>query len=191
MRNGNLFTSKYVNLKKSAANVELTFVMLPKLFMFPPFRFRVVCKLFSQKFLFIIMENFEQDSKKEVKRYFWKGRRVTQKVYENRCRMQKVGKTIRSVFETKHHAANLKNDTNCNSQSVYYKNVGRRIVNLKVLAEQLFCTKCKSILSLTDIIDEKRFRLVSIFDVKCRKCLFIKQVATDKQHVILEKNQHC
>ncbi|XP_051158052.1 uncharacterized protein LOC127279631 [Leptopilina boulardi] len=133
-------------------------------------------------------ENLEETAKKGVKRYYWKGKIVTQKVYENRCRLQIAGKNLRSVYGTKNLRANLTNDSHC--ELVNYKPAeGRRIVHLKTMAEQLYCKKCKSVLSLTNVVDEKRYGLASVLSVKCDKCLFYTQVSTDKQHVVSGQNK--
>ncbi|XP_043468802.1 uncharacterized protein LOC122502708 [Leptopilina heterotoma] len=134
-------------------------------------------------------ENLENSAEKSVKNYYWKGKKVTKKVYENRCRMQNVGKNLRSVYGIKNVEPNLKNDSNCEFVKCESAE-GRRIVHLKTLAEQLNCKNCKSVLSLTDIVNEKRFGLASVFNVKCNTCLLSTQVSTDKQHIVSGPNMH-
>ncbi|XP_043276780.1 uncharacterized protein [Venturia canescens] len=110
------------------------------------------------------------------KNFFWKGKRVSEKVYYNRLRLQKVGKNLRQVYgSAKEVVHNLKH-------SECAKIEGRRIIHLNTLGEQLFCSKCKSILSILDSVQEQRFGLASIFHVKCRTCGMLNQVSTDKKH---------
>ncbi|KAK0078466.1 hypothetical protein PV326_009332, partial [Microctonus aethiopoides] len=59
---------------------------------------------------------------------------------------------------------------------------GRRIVQLKVLAENLYCKDCKNVLSLEDIQNEKQHGLASVFYVKYSDCQTVTGVHTDLQH---------
>ncbi|XP_011883725.1 PREDICTED: uncharacterized protein LOC105570884, partial [Vollenhovia emeryi] len=122
-------------------------------------------------------------------RFFWRGKRVTEKVYKRRCLDQKLAKNLRNIYGTKRGTYNLKkdkveNDGNCEVVE------GRRIVHVKTLGDQMFCRKCKSILSLQDIISEKRHGLASVFDIKCRNCKVISKVETDKKHVVCKDTKH-
>lgn len=58
---------------------------------------------------------------------------------------------------------------------------GRRIVELSVLAEQMWCVCCKEALSLENIEQERRRGLASILQVRCHKCLIINIVNTGKK----------
>ena len=126
------------------------------------------------------------DGNREKKeRFFFKGKRVSEKVYRKRCLDQKLGKNIRKIYGTKSgtyniEKCNLKSDGNCVATVVE----GRRIIHMKTLGDQLICSKCKSVLSLQNIVTEKRYGLASKFDVKCRKCYKICKVSTDKLHTI-------
>ena len=59
---------------------------------------------------------------------------------------------------------------------------GRRIVELKVSAQHLYCKFCKEILSLGDTKREVKRGLASIFTDRCRKCLETSLVPTSKMH---------
>ena len=63
------------------------------------------------------------------KRFYWKGKKVSQKEYYNRCRQQQVEKTIRSVFNSK-TMYNLKTDGNVTIVE------GRRIVHVEGAHEE-------------------------------------------------------
>ncbi|KAJ8685918.1 hypothetical protein QAD02_021711 [Eretmocerus hayati] len=55
---------------------------------------------------------------------------------------------------------------------------GYRIVDLLVLARNLKCWKCQTILSLEDIVSEKLLGLHSIFNVKFHQCSVLTSVPT-------------
>jgi len=57
---------------------------------------------------------------------------------------------------------------------------GSRIVQLKYLAKNLKCLKCKSLLDLEKVTQEKRFGLHSVLDIKCDQCDFLNSVHTGK-----------
>lgn len=59
---------------------------------------------------------------------------------------------------------------------------GRRIMEIKHLGQQLWCTMCKETLSLQYILEERRQGFASIFNIRCHKCLFLNVVTTDKVH---------
>ena len=67
---------------------------------------------------------------------------------------------------------------------------GRRIIHVKTVGEQMYCRKCKSILSLTDITEEERIVLASIFDARCRLCGIVTGVNSDKQHKVTNQSLH-
>ena len=59
---------------------------------------------------------------------------------------------------------------------------GRRIVELKVMAQNLYCSFCKEILSLDNTEKEIRKGLASVLTVRCIKCLATTSVPTGKAH---------
>ncbi|XP_066582289.1 uncharacterized protein [Prorops nasuta] len=132
------------------------------------------------------MSDIQAENDEKPKRFFWKGKRVTEKVYKKRCLDQQLAKNLRNIYGTKRGTYNLKKeklekDENC--QAVEKVLEGRRIVHLQTLGEQLFCKKCKCALSLLNIISEKHYGFASVFDVQCPQSKIVKKVATDKQHV--------
>ncbi|KAK0171451.1 hypothetical protein PV327_011284 [Microctonus hyperodae] len=108
-------------------------------------------------------------------RYYWKGKRVSEKVYDNRVRQSKVGKSIRSVYG-KRNIPNLKEDFKNNEIE------GCRVMHIETLAHQMRCKKCASVLSLEDICEEKRSGLASIFYITCKNCQSLNDVHTSKHH---------
>ncbi|CAG2241504.1 unnamed protein product [Mytilus edulis] len=61
-------------------------------------------------------------------------------------------------------------------------NEGRRVVELEVLAEQLFCNKCNTPLHLKDIVGEMRYGLGSLLEVVCQICSGMKLISTGKRN---------
>ena len=124
---------------------------------------------------------------KTSKKWFWKNKRVTKKVYEQRCKQVEVGKNIRKLqsenMQAATAAATTTTTTKCNIE-------GRRIIHPDTLAQQLFCIKYGSILSLADCVKETKISLASIFHVKCRSCQVINTVNSDKTHEVPGKKRH-
>lgn len=154
----------------------------------------------------MLTENLAVNEKqhRSSERYFWRGKRVTEKVYNHRLQQQQLGKSIRSIYGTKNGVDNLKNDTNIKFVGIQKRPIrhsalkeqatcdveGRRIVHIKTLGEQMICKTCTSILSLSDITDEKQRGLASIFYVKCRGCNISTEVHTDKRHAVSNQKIH-
>ncbi|XP_043284646.1 uncharacterized protein [Venturia canescens] len=67
---------------------------------------------------------------------------------------------------------------------------GRRIVELDELAKNLKCCQCSQVLSLENIVNEKRMGLRSILTVRCQSCSSMTAVSTGKTHRVHEKNEH-
>lgn len=51
-----------------------------------------------------------------------------------------------------------------------YIHVSNRVIDVKSIADELWCKKCNLQLSLKHIVKEKILGLASIFHVKCTKC---------------------
>ncbi|XP_058793782.1 uncharacterized protein LOC131665724 [Phymastichus coffea] len=87
-------------------------------------------------------------------KWFWKGKRVTQAVYKKRCKQTEIEKGIR-----KRQSENMQTDTvtDLAATTTIKSNIeGRRIIHVDTLAQQLFCIKCGSTLSLVDCVKEKK-----------------------------------
>ncbi|XP_074111471.1 uncharacterized protein LOC141535446 [Cotesia typhae] len=54
----------------------------------------------------------------------------------------------------------------------------------------MFCIHCEFLLSLTDLVSEKRIGVASIMSIKCRTGHKITGVSTDKQHTVSNGNSH-
>lgn len=121
------------------------------------------------------------DEKEEIKqKYFWKGKRVNEKVYKNRLRMVEAGSKLREIIRCRQH--NLAVNRNVYASPEIKNSFGRRIINLKEFGKNMICHECKEVLSLQDIKSEKQCGIAAIFEIECRKCLFINSVASDKLH---------
>lgn len=119
------------------------------------------------------------------KRFFWKGKRVTEKVYNSRVQQMKVGKNLRSVYGCKKEKANLK------ESAAEPNNIeSRRIVHLKTVSKHLFCKcqKCDTMVPLSNIVDETQIGLASIFTVQCENCREKIRFASDKTHQVKKQN---
>lgn len=121
----------------------------------------------------------EENSKKKA--FFWKGKRVTEKVYNSRLRLVKVGKNLRSVYGCRKEKVNLK-ESATESDNLE----GRRIMHLKTVSKHLFCKchKCDAVVPLSNTVDETRIGLASIFTVQCENCRGKIRFATDKTHEV-------
>lgn len=60
----------------------------------------------------------------------------------------------------------------------------RRLVEINVIAEELFCSKCPERIYLENIENEKLHHGMSIFQIKCLKCLAVTDVHTGKTHEV-------
>lgn len=58
---------------------------------------------------------------------------------------------------------------------------GRRVIDVELLAENLWCTECDIPLSLRFVMSEKRAGLASILNVQCKNCCAIYHVFTSKK----------
>ncbi|CAA3032911.1 maternal exuperantia-like, partial [Olea europaea subsp. europaea] len=64
-------------------------------------------------------------------------------------------------------------------QRTFIHEVGRRVVDLTTFAKNMWCDACGEVLSLSHMEKEVRRGLASVFYVRCRVCLELKQVPTD------------
>ena len=124
-----------------------------------------------------------KNSIEKKKTFYFKGKKVTEKIYNMKMRMQEVGKNLRNpniYCCRKTISNNLKKIDNINFVDIE----GRRIIHVKTIAENLICKKCNAILSLLDTLEEERFGLASVYSIKCRGCDTIQQVCSDKKHTV-------
>ena len=133
-----------------------------------------------------------ENSVTEKRKYFWKGNRVSESVFKRRIEQSKLAKLMNSVencnslnlknestsskgFKKKIvipvseiKVVDSKSTKKVTAQIISaaeekVKVEGRRIVHIATLANELFCRQCKRVLSLCDIVDEKRYGIASIF----------------------------
>jgi hypothetical protein len=62
---------------------------------------------------------------------------------------------------------------------------GRRIVEMTLLGDELWCVLCKECLSL-HVEREIRRGFGSILSIRCHKCLLLNEVKTGKRSVLME-----
>lgn len=113
--------------------------------------------------------------------FHWKGKRVNEKKYQKNLKQVALAKKLNE----KHGKFTSPNPTP-NPADDY----GRRIIHLKTLGKNMICKHCDFLLSLTDLVSEKRIGLASILYLKCRKCNKITGASTDKQHTVSNGNSH-
>ncbi|XP_008207868.1 uncharacterized protein LOC103316340 [Nasonia vitripennis] len=106
----------------------------------------------------------------------YKGKIMTEKQYKRRM------KQIESGLMRKKEKVQTKNQCDDDQQAECMIE-GRRIIDLKVMAQHLYCSFCTEILSLEDIEKEAKKGLASDFTVRCRKCLATSIVPTSKVHL--------
>lgn len=114
------------------------------------------------------------------KRYQWKGKLVSEKVYKLRLSQSQSGKNIavnRQAKMKKTQESEIEKENRLTKPGE-----GRRIVELLGMAKQLWCISCKECLSLEYIESEQRRGIGSILQIRCHKCLLINQVTTGNQH---------
>ena len=112
--------------------------------------------------------------------------RVTKKVYEQRLKQQAIAKKF--LGYANHNSIKVdKLNTEVLRDNISTALERRRIVNLSILGQNLFCKECHSVLSLCDVKSEVSKGLVSIFYIPCRKCKSINQVDSDKHRQTLQK----
>lgn len=120
--------------------------------------------------------------KEKQQKYFWKGRRVTEKVYNARINQQKAGRNVWNVRKTNTAGChNLKTKT---SKYIDLKDEGCKIVDMDTIANQLICKRCKSVLSLLDSTESVAIGLGTTYYIECRACGRTNEVLTDKQHSV-------
>ncbi|KAK0181802.1 hypothetical protein PV327_004050 [Microctonus hyperodae] len=88
-------------------------------------------------------------------KFFWKGRRVTEKVYKARMNQQKAGINNRKMFSAKVSEHNLGNKCGSKCNKNKYEFEGRQLYHTKTLAQGLICKKCNAVLSLLDKSEDK------------------------------------
>jgi len=115
--------------------------------------------------------------------FFWKGKRVTEKIYNLRLRQASVGKTLQKLCQRnqKKNADDVEDQSNLQNQEKSQVE-GRRIVHIETLGKELVCINCKQTLSLANIVQESRIGLACIWIVKCQQCQCTTRVNTDKVH---------
>lgn len=67
---------------------------------------------------------------------------------------------------------------------------GRRIVELKLLGQNLICSKCKELISLKNVMNEVHLGLNSILAIKCLGCGVVTNVHTGLTHVTKNRSTH-
>lgn len=72
-----------------------------------------------------------------------------------------------------------KSETKINDNNEYL--LGRRVVDIHHMADQMVCEQCGTLLHLRDIISEKLYGLASVFTMLCRSCHTIRNISSGKR----------
>ena len=117
-------------------------------------------------------------------KFFWKGKHVTEKIFNLRTRQAAAGKKLQSFYGCKENKNSEQSDaqSNLNDKQSEPNVEGRRIVHIKTLSKQMFCWKCSQMLSLCNIVDENLIGLACIWTIQCDRCSSTTRVATDQKH---------
>ena len=98
--------------------------------------------------------------KKKIRKewFYWKGKKVIEKVYYQRFVQQHLGKGLKSA-SVSNLQSELLDDVNRGTDEE-----GRRIVRIKTLGEELFCVKCMRVNFITRcLISFRPCQIVSIY----------------------------
>ena len=95
--------------------------------------------------------------------------------------LEKIIKDVLCMNNAKNKAAAV-TTSEAESKRKHQQCIGRRIVEVSELAKNLKCCRCKQVLSLEDIVGEKRLGLNSILSVHCQNCFVQTKVHTGKMH---------
>ena len=120
----------------------------------------------------------------KIKTYRWKGKIVTESVYKQRLAQQKNGQARQ--ISTEPGETDVTRTENVEENNVFD---GRRIVDLNILGQQLWCTCCAEALSLQHVESEVRRGLASQLLIRCHKCLILNTVCTGKQQSTTDKRR--
>ena len=101
----------------------------------------------------------------------YKGKVMTKKQFKRRESQIESGKRRKKEP--------IQSDENEKSECIVK---GRRIVELKVMAQNFYCSFCKEILSLDNTKKEIRKGLASMLTVSCIKCFPTTSLPTSKAH---------
>lgn len=72
-----------------------------------------------------------------------------------------------------------KSETKINDNNEYL--LGRRVVDIHHMADQMVCEQCGTLIHLRDIISEKNYGLASVFTMLCRSCHTIRKISSGKR----------
>ena len=115
----------------------------------------------------------------KIKTFYWKGKKVTEKVYKDRLRRQESLKLFwQNDKQNKNRSDNLKEEDTVVEDY--------RLIDINKLSSDLFCKACNRGLLLCDIKSEEKFGLASVYRVQCRNCNKLIVCSTSRKHKISE-----
>ncbi|KAF7997287.1 hypothetical protein HCN44_005564 [Aphidius gifuensis] len=108
----------------------------------------------------------------------WKGKFIKKKKYDQLMTLINVNKR-RAEERAEVKVEEKKNQEIKELED--FENDDERIVSLKILGRQLWCTSCKEALTLENIESERRRGFGSSLLIKCHKCLLNNEIVTGRQ----------
>ena len=107
--------------------------------------------------------------------YRWKGKFVKKKVYKAMVQRVNNGRNRKKVHTECSDDHETSNELLVNVQ-------GNRVVNLQLMASEMFCSNCNEPLLLQNIESEIIRGLASVFKIRCRECLLVNTVNTGEKY---------
>lgn len=107
------------------------------------------------------------------KRFRWKGKFVTQK----KCNALKT--RVQNGKNSKKNQRKLEERSKPTFKSAVK---GNRIINVELLQQSMYCSKCEKPLLLQNIENETIRGFASIFKVRCQSCFFLSSIKTQDQY---------
>lgn len=104
-----------------------------------------------------------------MRKYRYKGRFVTEKQFKKFMKIKRTGEKNR---ERKVICEKLQD----------FPIIGHRILDIKLIAEQMVCKCCGQDLSIRNIESEKLYGLSSVWTVRCQHCLDLVKIHTGGRH---------
>lgn len=121
------------------------------------------------------------DGNKVLKRKYWKGKLVSESVYNKRLKQSENGKKRRKQVDMSNVEVNDSDPTSSN-----FPATGCRIFNVEYFTKSMFCKFCEKPLQLINMTKEIQRGLASVFQKKCEECLLINDVLTNPTHINTE-----
>lgn len=122
------------------------------------------------------------DNKPEKHIFKWKGKFVSEKVYNKRLKQSEQAKKKPIKVPEEEKAKSSVPESPPSPPPFSSVIVGSRIVDFDTLIENLYCRGCKTDLLLKNIEEETGRGLASVLVIRCHSCLLLTEVPLSKMH---------